>query len=389
MAYSGIGRLGWVGMAITGMATLAAPRAAFACGGGGIASQAGVVVDSQRVVISTRASGTTDIVAQISVPQTSSDYGVLIPVPSEPTLDREPVATSDLTSLDEATRPRILVETGGGSSGCGCGTVAGDSKGSAPTRGVTAGPPVEIGPVVAVSLTGDSDAAILAWLADNGFLLPADASATLASYVGPGNYFIAIRRSDSAATFAPSSIGIHYSLKGDHRKLSLAFTRIGAAETMAYTVFLGASEAIGPTAPFAALTLNDLDATALRQDNYRGAIQSAVAARGSKAFVLESSSTASSVVPPGLAHLFDAGAVVTRATTVVSREELSEDVVFATAFKGEVPNSRFASQSVLGPRSGSFGSLGLVMVAGVLRRRRQRGAYTQARSGGCNKSNST
>lgn len=359
-------------MSIAGATTLlGVSRVVLACGGGGIASQAGVVVDSQRVVISSRANGTTDIVAQISVPETTADYGVLIPVPSEPTLDRQPIAASDLAKLDDATQPEILVDTGGSSSGCGCGA-AGDSKG-APTRGVTAGPPVEIGPVVAVSLTGDSDEAIRAWLADNGFLLPADASATLASYVGGGNYFIAIRRSDSAATFAPSSIGIHYSLMGDHRKLSLAFTRIGAAATMAYTVFLGATAAVGPTAPFAALTLNDLESAALRRGDYKGAVQSAVSARGSKAFVLESATAASGVVPTELARLFDPGAVLTRATTVVSREQLTEDVVFATPFKGEVPNSRFASQSVLGPRSGTVGSLGLVVVAGALRRRRRGG----------------
>jgi hypothetical protein len=358
-------------MSIAGATTLlGVPRVVLACGGGGIASQAGVVVDSQRVVISSRANGTTDIVAQISVPQTTSDYGVLIPVPSEPTLDNQPVAASDLAKLDDATQPQILVGTGGSSSGCGCGAAAADTKG-APTRGVTAGPPVEIGPVVAVSLTGESDEAIRAWLGDNGFLLPADASATLASYVGEGNYFIAIRRSDRAATLAPSSIGIHYSLTGDHRKLSLAFTRIGAASTMAYTVFLGATTAVGPTAPFTALTLNDLDPAALRRGDYKGAVQAAVGARGSKAFVLESATAANSVLPTQLAHLFDPGAVLTRATTVVSREQLTEDVVFATPFKGEVPSYRFASRSVLGPRSGTFGSLGLVVVAGALRRRRQ------------------
>src|SRR6478735_7058337 len=81
--------------------------AALACGGGGVTSKVGVTTNAQRIFMSVRATGTTDIVAQIAVPKTTADYGVLIPVPDEPTLDSEPVSAEDLNALDKATAPVI------------------------------------------------------------------------------------------------------------------------------------------------------------------------------------------------------------------------------------------------------------------------------------------
>src|SRR4051812_17435109 len=94
---------------------------ALACGGGGVTSQGGGTMNSQRVFMSVRSVGRTDIVAQVTVPQTNADYGVLIPVPSEPKLDSEPVSAAELDALDLATAPDVFVETyDGGGSGCGC-----------------------------------------------------------------------------------------------------------------------------------------------------------------------------------------------------------------------------------------------------------------------------
>src|SRR3954452_23141143 len=87
----------------------ATPRAAVACGGGGVTSaSSGVLADTQRIFMSLRAS-TTEVVVQIGVPATTADYGVLIPVPSQPTLDPQPVAESELAALDAATVPKIYV----------------------------------------------------------------------------------------------------------------------------------------------------------------------------------------------------------------------------------------------------------------------------------------
>jgi hypothetical protein len=128
---------------MAGALSLSATRSAAACGGGGVTSSSGVVMNAQRVFVSARSGGTTDLIVQIAVPKTTADYGVLIPVPGEPTLDPKAVSSEDLDALDELTAPRILIADDSDSgSGCACLPVAGSDKGgSAPTRGVTASPP--------------------------------------------------------------------------------------------------------------------------------------------------------------------------------------------------------------------------------------------------------
>ena len=352
---------------MTGVWMCSSVPPASACGGGGVASASGVVMGSQRIIMSVRAGGTTDMIAQVTVPQTTADYGVLIPVPSEPTLDKRPISSAELNALDNNTAPRIETssETSSGT-GCGCGSVTA----GAPKGGVIVSDPVNIGPVVAVSLTGDNADAVGAWLQEHGFLLPSSDAETLARYVSAGSYFIAIRRSESAARGGPSSVGLHYTLQGDHRKLSLGFTKIGAPSILAFTLFIAAPQAIGPSAPFAAMTLNDLDAALLRSDDYKGSVQVAVSSHDSKAFVLEGTTSQSNVAnyAPGIAQFMDDGAVITRATTVVGRAQLSDDVVFATPFSGNIPNRRQASLSPLQAHYASIGSLGILFVAHALRR---------------------
>ena len=313
------------------------------------------------------------MIAQVTVPRTTSDYGVLIPVPSEPTLDTQPVPSAELNALYSNTAPRIEISESSGS-GIGCGCAGGDDGGGGSKGGVIVGDPVNIGPVVAVALTGDNADAVRAWLTEHKFVLPSSDAETLTRYVSAGSYFIAIRRSESAASGGLTSVGIHYTLQGDHRKLSLGFTKIGAPAMLAFTLFIAAPQAIGPSAPFAALTLNDLDATQLRYSNYENALQSAVSARDSKAFVLEGTTSKSSIASyaPGIAKFMDDGAVITRATTVVSRVQLSDDVVFATPVGGSVPNTRQVSLSPLRARYARYGSLGIVFVALALRRRGRR-----------------
>lgn len=349
-----------------------ASAAALACGGGGVTSKVGVTMNSQRIFMSARATGRTDIVAQITVPQTTADYGVLIPVPDEPTLDSEPVSAADLDALDRATAPLISSTTSdSGGSGCSC-IGGGADDADAPIRGVTVSSKVTIGPVVAVSLNGESGDAVRAWLADNGFSLAESDAPTLDRYVGAGKYLIAIRRTENTTTGGPTSIGIHYSLAGDHRMLSLGFTRIGAASKLALTLFLAAPQTVGPSEPFKALTINELDAATLRRDDYAGAVETAVAARGSKAFVLESSTPIANIAASrqlSLARFIDAGAVITRATTVLAREQINEDAVFATPFEDSVPSQRYVSRDAAQVRYAGMGSLALLLLAGALRRR--------------------
>jgi hypothetical protein len=367
--------------------------AAFACGGGALTTtheSAGVVADSQRVFMSVRWSNTTDIVVQIGVPATTADYGVLIPVPDEPVLDPEPIAAVAFEGLDRATAPTIAVTetdySGGGDGdddgGCGClmgssesagvkdGTVPrGDTKEGADVA-VTA--PQNIGPVTAVVLNGENSDAVDAWLDEHGFVLPDDSRGTFEAYAGPGKYFIAVKRSEAAQDGAPSSVGLHYVLPGDHRDLSLGFARIGAAHEVAFTVFLSVPSAtFAPSVPFRAITLDSLSPELLRNASYRSAVFDAVARNDSVAFLLEGSwGKPWPTQNTPFADLMDDNAVLTRLSTVIASSKLGPDVNFGTPYFDSVPRERTVSATRLSTtRYASFGWVAALLLGGALRRR--------------------
>jgi hypothetical protein len=340
----------------------------------------GVVADAQRIFMSVKG-GRTEVVVQIGVPATTADYGVLIPVPGEPTLDPQPVHANDLAALDAATAPAIIrvdESASSSSSGCGCGSdgaVMNDaSKGGGRSDGVSLTEPVNIGPVSAVVLTGTDGDAVSAWLADSGFVIPEAEQSTIDAYSGEDRYFIAVRRSDSAAPGSPSSIGLHYSLAGDHRMVSLGFARLGAASSVAFTLFLSVPGTVGATAPFETLSLDDLDASLLRRGAYRSAVAAAVAEQGSRAFVLESANVSASLsaqVPAKMAGLLAPGSTLTRLSTVVAADALSDDATFTTPYVGPVPGERHVSLTVSRAYAG-FGTALAIALLGALRRRPRR-----------------
>jgi hypothetical protein len=356
------------------------PRPAAACGGGGVTSQSsGVVANAQRIVMSVRAA-TTDVVVQIGVPATTADYGVLIPTDTQPTLDPQPVSEQDLAALDAATAPNVFVHQGSDSSGdgCGClGTAARNNAGGAPPGdgGVSVSAPVGIGPVEAVVLTGDTGDAVNGWLAANNFALSADGQAIVAAYAATGRYFIAIRRSDSATSGAATSIGVHYTLQGAHQKLSLGFSRLGAAPTVSFTLFNATATRTGPLAPYAALRLNDLDQANLRAGHYADAVAAAVAAHGNQAFVLEDETSKASLaarqVGQSLLGLIDDGATIVRMSTVVAAGSLSGDAFFGAYDGGPINNTVYAQNETPAIAYASAGFLPVMVLAGLRRRRRR------------------
>src|SRR5262245_24258105 len=167
--------------------SLGAPEVAQACGGGGVVSTRpeSIGADAQRVLIAVHDDGVgggadgTDVVTQITVPATTEDYGVLLPLPSEPTLDPNPVSAAELEQLDKATAPEIGIadEDSDGGWSCGCGS-ASEAGGGTKGDGVRVSEPVDIGPVTAVTLAGTTDA-VNGWLDENGFVISEAAQATI------------------------------------------------------------------------------------------------------------------------------------------------------------------------------------------------------------------
>jgi hypothetical protein len=363
------------------LSSLALPEAAKACGGGGIVSSEApgrVGANAQRVLISVHDDGVggttdgTDIIAQIVVPETTADYGALLPMPSEPTLDPEPVSIEELEQLDVQTAPQIVtIEStdDGGGSGCGCLGTGAATRDAGESKSVRTSEPVDIGPVTAVVLSGNTDA-VNAWLDENGFFTSKADQATISDYAG--YYFVAIRRNERAAPGGPTSIGIHFSMSGDHRELPLRFASLGAAPTVAFTLFLASSDLAGPSPPFAALTLDDLDGSILRTGGYAAALQDVVRAHGHQAFVLESRTSSADLALSGKVRSVVRG-TVTRMSTIVPASALTEDAHFYAAYEGEIPNERFAAvHRYVGSREASIGSLGGLVLLGALRRRNTR-----------------
>jgi hypothetical protein len=371
------------------------PRLAEACGGGGVttvtSSSQAAVANSQRIVLAYHPdpqNQRTEIIAQIGVPAADSDYGVLIPVPGRPEIDPEPVSIDDLDALDRDTQPTIVtvqeVASGdGGGTGCGCGSAdddssrKGDQAGSSAVVSVSA--PVNVGPATAVVLESDDGSALTEWLDENGFAIPSEHQAIVDHYVEMGDAFIAIRRSDTAPPDGPTSLGLHYTLTGDHRQLSLAFARIGAAPTVSFTVFVTAPTIAFPNG-FAALELGQLSQSTLRT-SYSAAVARAVATYGSHAFVMEGTYGPGSSwsVSHEFAMLLGIDSIkgrnfTTRASTIVAAEALDTDVRFD--LQGDtVSNSvtiHAAGARLPRSRESSVGVLALVLASRALRRRFRR-----------------
>ncbi len=353
------------------IAAAAAARPARACGGGVVSTQnTSIGANAQRIILSAH-DGVTDVVTQVGVPQTTADYGLLIPVPSAPTLDPNPVSSSDIDKLFEWTQPRVRVRPEVDDDilpHCGCG---GTSKGGSNTGGTQVGTPVTIGPVTAMTLTRDTGAAVNTWLADNGFVLNLAYQSIIDDYSGPGRYFIVIRRSDTAATGGPSSVGVHFTLAGDERGLPLQFAFIGSGARVGFTVLVAADQVVGPSAPFQALTLDDLDAGTLRSSGYYAALATAVDKRSGLAFLLEGTWTGAELSAaatwPSLQPFIGSSAQVTRLSSVIREYDLSSfdtDVRFDQPFAGTVPRERIVQRSSRHPKLAlAFAAIALAAMA--------------------------
>jgi Uncharacterized protein conserved in bacteria (DUF2330) len=359
-------------------AVFAPPRAARACGGGVVTSTAQVGSiggNAQRIFVSVHA-GMTDVITQIGVPATTADYGVLIPVPGQPTLDPNPIMSAELATLDARTQPIITEQSD--DSGCGCAPGGGSTKGG--TNGAPGGAqvstPVTIGPVTAVTLTADTGDAINAWLTQNGFAIPAASQSIVDAYAGTGRYFIAIRRSDTATTGGPTSVGVHFTLAGDNRGFPLRFVSLGAAASVGLTVFMVADDVVAPSAPFAALTLNDLDLISLRTSGYAAALSTAIAQHGNHAFVIEGVWTSAELANapiPSIQPFIGSTQTLTRLSAILPASALDTDVTFDQPFAGAVPRVRVVERTrASGEKSRpsyGFAMLAFAAVVGVRRRR--------------------
>ena len=362
---------------VLGLIGVAAPGRARACGGGVVSRPGGAGANAQRIFFSAHTDHT-DVITEIGVPTTTADYGVLLPVPVEPTLDPQPVASAELNALDKNTLPRIFVSGANDGDGCGCPLAAGSAKSNGTTSpgDITVSQPVDIGPVTAVVLTGATGEAVNASLASNGFIIPAAQQPLVDAYAGPGRFFIAIRRNDAAATGAATSVGVHFTLPGAQRSLPLRFAQLGAAAEVAFTVFVAAPTAVAPAQPFATLTLTDLDAPTLKTSGYVAGVRKAIAGQAGRAFVIDGTYAAATLagrIGPGVEGFVEPGAQLTRLTGIFPSAGLTDDVAFDRVFDGVAPTTRYVTREPIAPGSGrpGIGAGAFLALAALWTRRRR------------------
>ncbi|MGK2865480.1 MAG: DUF2330 domain-containing protein [Mycobacterium sp.] len=209
--------------------SIAAP--AWACGCGAyIPDRAGAAVVDERALIAWDGS-TEDILMSFGVSGSSDRAAWVMPVPSAARVTLGDNAVFD--DLAALTAPRVEYRDNwwptfswlDGSAGG-----APEASGARPPGGVSVLATQRIGPFEVTRLTGDSTAALAAWLGDHGFPQPARLDENLAPYVEQGWEIVAIQLApESGAT-----------LTGALQPLRLTF----ASDTVVYPMRLSRSATV-------------------------------------------------------------------------------------------------------------------------------------------------
>ena len=184
------------------------------------------------------------------------EFGWLLPLPSVPTLE---LGTDELFArLTLATQPRYQMNTtfsancrglsgAGGSTGFGGGAAGGGPGGFADAG--SAGPPSplvvqdSVGPYDYAVLRADSKADMLEWLQSNHYFVPAGTDDSVAPYIRPGSFFLALKLRPGNTTGDLQPVVLHYA--SDLGVIPITLTSTGAEENMGVQVFmLGAHRAI-------------------------------------------------------------------------------------------------------------------------------------------------
>ena len=194
---------------------------------------------------------------QIKYQGKADEFGWLVPLPSVPTLS---LGTDELfTMLDSATQPQYQQTFtqnfcggyGGGGTGCaftlggganasaGGNYYAGDMGVAAYTDMAAGGVVVQqasLGPYDYAVLHADDETAMLQWLDDNHYFVPAGTMDAVQPYIHPGAYFLALklRGGESAGDITP--VVLRYA--SDLPMIPITLTQVGAIDNMGVLVWV-------------------------------------------------------------------------------------------------------------------------------------------------------
>ncbi len=254
-------RLNWL---VLGLAVVAAPDIAYACGCLALPSPATNVVQAGERILFTKDQDNVVAYIQIQYSGSADNFAWLVPLPSVPTVE---VGTDELFQrLGTTTLPRYTLTTMRNfcngtstttkSSGFGCSSEFASSPnfsasdagaaGSDMSLAADAGALVErssVGPYDFAVLKADDQTEMLKWLNDNRFFVPAGTDSAMKPYIHPGAYFLAVKLKSGESTGDIVPLIVRY--KSDLPMIPIILTQVGAVPNMGIQVYvLGNSRAI-------------------------------------------------------------------------------------------------------------------------------------------------
>jgi hypothetical protein len=185
---------------------------------------------------------------QISYAGPASDFGWLLPLPSEPTLElgsdelfaKLQAATSPQWNLTRVYDADCQNSFYGGASDLGAFASADGGIGG-PASPLAFSD--SIGPYDYAILHADSKDDMLKWLNDNHYFIPTGTSAAVDPYIHPGAYFLALKLKSGASAGDLQPVVVHY--QSDLPMIPIILTSAGAQENMGiYVWILGQMRAI-------------------------------------------------------------------------------------------------------------------------------------------------
>ncbi|MGE0788651.1 MAG: DUF2330 domain-containing protein [Sandaracinaceae bacterium] len=285
--------------ALSGLTTFALTPRAAACGGF-FCNNSGIDQSGENILFSINADGTVSTVVQIQYQGPSETFAWILPVPAEPTVS---VGTDALfTALSQSTAPQFYLQYetegecraepscyngpwfGAEDDRSGAGSFQ-DGGVASPDPGVDVRFRGNVGPYDVAVLAAGDPVALRDWLGDNGYLIPAEASAELDYYVALGNYFVALKLQKDRDTGEIQPIVLRSD--NDEPCIPIRLTRIAATPDMPVTAYFLAESRYRPMNYM--LVNPDLEDAGLYTgtSTYASAVSRAVDDAGGHAFVTD------------------------------------------------------------------------------------------------------
>ena len=230
----------------------------------------------------------------------AGDFGWIVPLPSAPTdsngMPGFDIGADELFSqLEARTQPTYALQripcfqSSTPSIGCGGGDALSGAYADGYDMGASNSPLVKqstVGPYDYAILKADNKTAMLQWLSDNHYVVPAGTDTAINPYIHPGAYLLALKLHAGAQIGDLQPVVLRY--PGDLPMIPITLTSVGATPNMGILIWvLGNGRAIPRN--YAHTVINDAQLDWLHQvKNYNDVIIRAVAeAPGKHAFVTE------------------------------------------------------------------------------------------------------